>query len=60
MDLMRGGGTFLKKGVLPPPPNPPARLAFLLHLPRLSTDGEAARREFVPATGRESIVATKK
>ena len=50
-----GEGRNLSGERLPPFPRPPS-----LHLPRPLTDGEAARREFVPATGRESIVATKK
>ena len=39
----RGEGTFLRKGSLSPPQNPP------LSLPRLLAGGEAAWREFVPA-----------
>ena len=43
MILGRGEGTFLRKGSLSPPQNPP------LSLQRLLAGGEAARREFVPA-----------
>ena len=44
--LGRGRRTFLEKGSPSPPQTPP------YPLPRLSTGGEAARREFVPPGGK--------
>ena len=56
--LGRGRGTLLEKGSPSPSPSPPQTPPF--PLPRLSTGGEAARREFVPAQVGKIALRTRK